>query len=213
MHKIIILNNNSYYLELIFITENLVSFQKYESSNNFSLTTKFKRYFMNYIQIKNFLYSIIFVFLIFTNVESGEISIEEAEKAYSDGKIDIALDIWQKLSLKGDVIALNNLGYLYEKGIGVKKDLLKSLELYLKSANAGAPIAQYNVGEIYAEGRGVSINNKEALKWFIIAGLRGDRDAMNYSEKLATKMNDKDIIEATNYAKAWRPDFKGLLKK
>ena len=99
---------------------------------------------------------------------------------------------------------------MYEKGIGVKKNLEKSLELYLKSANAGAPIAQYNVGEIYAEGRGVKIDNIMALKWLIIAGLRGDADAMQYSEKLSIKMSESDIIKATNFARIWRPTFKNL---
>ncbi len=40
-----------------------------------------------------------------------------------------------------------NLGYFYNNGIGIKKDLEKSFYLYQKSAENGNKVAQYKLAE------------------------------------------------------------------
>jgi len=47
---------------------------------------------------------------------------------------------------KGDTEAQMKLGWLYEKGEGVAKDIAKAMGWYGKAAEAGEPAAQYNLG-------------------------------------------------------------------
>lgn len=58
------------------------------------------------------------------------------------------------------------LGYMYENGIYVAKNVKKAVEWYKKSAMQGDVLAQYNLALIYKEGKGsVSKNVHEAFKW------------------------------------------------
>ncbi|MEE2694934.1 MAG: tetratricopeptide repeat protein [Pseudomonadota bacterium] len=151
------------------------------------------------------LVTIIFFFFplsIFAN--TIEPSLSDAQKAFQDGKQLEAFEIWNSLADSGDIVAMNNLGYLYEKGVVVEKDLKKSLDFYKKAAEQGFPTAQYNVGEIYAEGRGVKRNKVIALKWFILAGTRGDKDAQNYYEKIFNSLTKEEVEEANKLAKDWK---------
>ncbi len=150
---------------------------------------------------------IFFLFLLFLGafqVFSEEISLYDAQLAYNDGDHQKAFEIWKNLADQGDIVALNNLGYLHEKGEGVKMDLELSLNYYLESANRGFPTAQYNVGEIYAEGRGVKVDKVVALKWFILAGVKGDQDAQNYYEKIFSSLTKKQVEEANQLARDWK---------
>jgi len=46
---------------------------------------------------------------------------------------------------KGNSFAQNTLGFLYEKGLGVEKDLKKSIEYFTLSADQGDSDAQHNL--------------------------------------------------------------------
>jgi len=138
------------------------------------------------------------------DVFSQDISLHDAQKEYNSGDHESAFKIWKNLADNGDIVAMNNLGYLHEKGEGVKKDLKLSLKYYLKAANSGFPTAQYNVGEIYAEGRGIKENKVVALKWFILAGIRGDKDAQIYYNKIFDKLTKDQVEEANKLVKDWK---------
>jgi len=80
-------------------------------------------------------------------------------------------------------MAQNNLGWLYQKGLGVPRDPQESLKWYLKSAEQGEPLAQNNLAWLYASGAygsgrplgqgaeaqirsgGFPPNHQEAEKW------------------------------------------------
>ena len=51
----------------------------------------------------------------------------------------------KKLFEQGHAGAQNNLGYCYENGIGVKKDVKEAVKLYHKAAEQGHTIAQNNL--------------------------------------------------------------------
>ncbi|MGJ8657166.1 MAG: tetratricopeptide repeat protein [Akkermansiaceae bacterium] len=57
------------------------------------------------------------------------------------------------------------LGYNYEHGIGVPKDILKASELYKKSAEQGDFIAQSNLALFYGKGYGVDHSPKLMIYW------------------------------------------------
>ncbi|GBB97477.1 hypothetical protein RclHR1_00030034 [Rhizophagus clarus] len=56
----------------------------------------------------------------------------------------IAFDIVEELAEKEYSNAQNRLGYCYEKGIGTDANIMKALELYIKSAERGSANAVEN---------------------------------------------------------------------
>lgn len=69
------------------------------------------------------------------------------------------------LADQGNVKAMYDVGKLYERGRGVKRDIVKAAEFFQKSADAGYPSAQARLGILYFEGRGVKQNYKKALSF------------------------------------------------
>jgi uncharacterized protein len=70
---------------------------------------------------------------------------------------------------------LNDLGYVYDQGIGVKRSPVESLKHYQMAADLGSAEAQYNLGSIGLEKK----NDKDALKWFVLAAKKGHAEAQN----------------------------------
>lgn len=87
---------------------------------------------------------------------------------------------WLDLAAKkGNKDALVNLGYMYENGLGVKKDYKRAMFLYIESANKGSGDAEYRLGKMYYFGNGVEKNYKTALTWYQSAAEgSGNKDAM-----------------------------------
>jgi len=70
------------------------------------------------------------------------------------------------------------LATLYEKGIGVARDLPLAMSWYAKAANAGNARAMHNLAVINAEGAGGDKPDyAEAARWFRKAGQLGIRDS------------------------------------
>jgi TPR repeat protein len=78
---------------------------------------------------------------------------------------------------------LNNLGYCYENGIGIKINKRKAFELYQKAADLGNSIAQYNLALMYENGEGVDKNIDQAFYWYEKSADQGDQDARNKLNK------------------------------
>jgi uncharacterized protein len=124
--------------------------------------------------------------------------------AWRRGDVTEALRNWRGLAEQGDIIAANNLGYLYEVGSGVEKNLDSSLQWYLRAANAGAAIGQFNVGEAYMLGRGVRTDPVEAAKWFMLAARAGELDAIKQLGELKQTLSVEQIEEARSRALLWQ---------
>ena len=92
-----------------------------------------------------------------------------------------------------DAMAQYNLGAMYDKGIGVKKDFSEAVKWYRKAADQGHSSAQNNLGVCYNNGEGVSQDYAEAIRWYQKAAEQGDLDAqyklgkIYYVGKKATK--------------------------
>ncbi len=70
-------------------------------------------------------------------------------------------------ALKHDAISDQaNLGYMYESGIGVKRNFKEAVKWYSKAAKQGHAGAQTNLGLMYRDGSGVKKSYKKAVKWF-----------------------------------------------
>ena len=53
----------------------------------------------------------------------------------------------------------------YKKGDGVKRDLTKAFESFLKSAEKGNVRGMFEVGLCYSRGRGVAEDKAKAFEW------------------------------------------------
>lgn len=109
--------------------------------------------------------------------DSPEERNRKALEAFSRGDYYQALRFWQTAAEKGDPQAMNNLGVLYDKGLGVEPDVGRALHWYAKSADAGHPSGMCNFGRMLEQGRGVPPDAAEAARWFDLAARRGQPEA------------------------------------
>ena len=81
---------------------------------------------------------------------------------------------------RGDVRALNNLGLLWARGVGVPApDFKEAMRWWKEAAKRGYSLSMNNLGLLYANGHGVERDYAEALKWWEMSAERGDAWAMN----------------------------------
>lgn len=78
----------------------------------------------------------------------------------------------------GDTNAMNQLGYAYQHGRGVTKDLGQAMHWFQKAATAGNPRAMVNLGFLYERGVGVAQDYQQAMGWYLKATHAGFAPAM-----------------------------------
>ena len=153
------------------------------------------------------LYFFVTILFSFSAKSQTSISIQSAEQALSDGNYEKALEIWETLSNKGNLIAINNLGFMYERGYGVIRNPKKAVALYKKAAEGGIAVAQFNYGEALFLGNGIKKDNTEAKKWLLIALDRGSKDALYLLKDINKLMSKEENIEAKNRFILWKNNF------
>ena len=89
--------------------------------------------------------------------------------AASRGDYKTAFNKWEPLAKRGSALAQFNLGLMYDKGEGVKRNYKKASKWYKLAAKQNIASAQYNLGILYSKGKGVRQSFKKALmfdkKW------------------------------------------------
>lgn len=98
-----------------------------------------------------------------------------------------AIKWFEKSSDAGYVIATNNLGLLYNSGIGVDRDLSKAMTYFKKAAQLGLPVAMYNTGYLYETSKAFGKNKEEAMKWYRAAIDKGFEGAKERLDKLSKR--------------------------
>lgn len=86
--------------------------------------------------------------------------------AFLFGKFDIAYQAWEPLAQKGYAKAQASLGWMYQTGNGVEKDIQQALGWYTLAAEQGHAIAQNNLGVFYENGWGTIPDAKAAFGWY-----------------------------------------------
>ena len=84
---------------------------------------------------------------------------------------------WRKAAEGGHSEAQIRIGYCYEQGKSVAKDVVAASEWYAKAAAQGHANAQFNLGVLYDNGFGVSQDFKAAAAWYAKAAAQGDAKA------------------------------------
>jgi TPR repeat protein len=104
-------------------------------------------------------------------------------------------------SLRGNVDAMYNLGFMYLRGIGTGRSPEQAYGWFLKAAEAGEPQAQFAVATMLAEGQGVPTDPKLALVWYLRAKANGIVDD-ELEVALTKRLTEAEAEEARRLASA-----------
>ena len=114
------------------------------------------------------------------------------------GHYATALRAWLPMAESGNAEAQNNVGYMYEEGLGVPQNYLLAMNWYRQAADGGLSEAQHNMGMLYHHGYGVAENLGEAFRWFKMAA---DQDLAESEYMLGLAYENGEGTEL-NYAEA-----------
>lgn len=103
-------------------------------------------------------------------------SIEEGQKALDAKEYSKAYAFFMQ-QIQDAADAQYNLGYMYELGLGVPRNMYKAIRLYRIAAAEGSIKAQVVLGNAYFNGIGVKQNVEQAIHWFELASSQGDKNA------------------------------------
>ena len=100
-------------------------------------------------------------------------------KAFHAGDYDTAYREWKTAAAQGDASAQFNLGMLFWKGVGVRKDSQEAVRLFRLAADQGLAQAEFQLGLMREQGSGLPQDYAEAQRMYQLAASRGDSDAEN----------------------------------
>jgi len=132
-----------------------------------------------------------------------------AFKAYQRGDYKQAYNIWISMAKNNDAKAMNNLGILHEKGLGVSKSLAEAAKWFKKSAEGENLYGMNNYAKFLKLGYGTVQNEIVAAQWFRIAAEKGLPEAqfnlaLLYDRGIGLKQNSKQA--AAWYSRAAAQD-------
>lgn len=100
-----------------------------------------------------------------------------ATVAYDRGDYTAAFRYYTISSEMGHKGASCNLGYMYQKGLGCKRNRRLAAHCFELAAEAGSTAGAYNLGMCYLNGRGKVYDHKKARAWLIRAKEAGHTEA------------------------------------
>lgn len=122
-------------------------------------------------------------------------------KFASDLKNSIIISDLEEKVKSGDSNAQNDMGYMYEYGKGLEKNINEAIAWYKKSAEQGNSVALTNLGKLYDNGKEVNQDFAEAANWYEKAAKQGNRYAQ---ERLGYFFKEgKGVAQDENMAAEW----------
>ena len=101
----------------------------------------------------------------------------KADEYYNKKDYNSAVQYYHKAAQAGKAFSQMRIGYCYESGQGVTKDIAEAVKWYRKAAEQGDSQAQHNLGYCYRNGYGVTQDYYEAVKWYRKAAEQGHTGA------------------------------------
>jgi hypothetical protein len=145
----------------------------------------------------------------FAPVESKALSIRQGVAAFARGDYGAASSIFIPLAERGDPVAQDYLGFLFETGRGVPQSYSEAAMWYRRSAEQGNGTAQYSLGLLYDKGFGVPRDPVEAHRWLnlstSVASPRDRERRERIRDAIATKMSREEIALSRNRSLEWMP--------
>lgn len=80
---------------------------------------------------------------------------------------------------------------------------LFALEQAAKQSGDNSAEICFKLGMFYSIGGAVPADKVAAHKWFNLAAVRGNRDAVTYRRELANEMSENEIAAAQRAAREW----------
>ena len=117
----------------------------------------------------------LFISFSFTTVQAAE--LEDGFQAFKSGNYEQALRLWLPIAEKDNADAQYNLGILYQKGLGVEKNLKTAFIWYKRASANGHSDAMYNLAIMYNKGRVIYRSPKDAIKWWKKSAELGNAEA------------------------------------
>ena len=114
-----------------------------------------------------------------------------------------AVSWFRKAASQGNATAQYNLGLLYAKGSGVRNDDAQAIAWFRKAAEQGQLNAQFKLGVAYENGEGVAKDDVLAYANYAIAARNGYKEAAQYRDDIAAKLDAAQIREGKALAAAW----------
>lgn len=111
-------------------------------------------------------------------------------EAYQAHLYDKAFLLWFSLAEGGHSEAQNEIGALYEAGLGVRQDPGEAFRWYLKSAAQGNPFGQSHLAYCYRMGLGVARDDGRAAFWYDRSAAQG----FAYAEYNLAEMHVQGLI-------------------
>ncbi len=118
---------------------------------------------------------------------------ESGMSNYEQEKYVEALSLYRAAADKGLAEAQYKLGFMYEKGLGVKQDGVESINWYDKAAEQGHAGAQLKIGNLHYNKRDYA----EALSWYHKSAEQGNKYAQNVLGVIYSKGNGGVRIDYT----------------
>jgi TPR repeat protein len=114
--------------------------------------------------------------LLFTSLVSSMAvaDIDKGIAAYEANDLPLAYKEFLASAEEGNADAQFNVALMYERGIGVAKNLEEAVVWYRKSALQGNSAAQFNLGVLYENGLGTTVDFAKANEWYRKASVQGD---------------------------------------
>jgi TPR repeat protein len=100
--------------------------------------------------------------------------LEDGQAAVRKGDYATAMQYFRVLADQGNAVAQNNLGFMYDQGLGVPQNYAQAVVWYRKAADQGDAAAQNNLGRMYDGGQGVPQDYAQAVVWLRKAAEQGN---------------------------------------
>lgn len=101
---------------------------------------------------------------------------EQGVKLYQAGDMAGAARVILEAAKAGNLLAQGQMGFQYEKGIGVKQSFAEAAKWYRRAADRGDSRSMKDLGQLYELGLGVPEDWIQAAKWYEKSAEKGDRD-------------------------------------
>ena len=127
--------------------------------------------------------------------------------------IEKAIKLYQKVSDAGEIYALNELGRIYQNGIGVEENQELAFHYYLRSANLGNEFGQVQSAMHLMDGRGVSKDTAKAKKYLQLSAKQGNLLArlnlldLEIADGAKTKQLSKALLDIKSLALEYQNKF------
>ena len=141
-----------------------------------------------------------------------------ARNRVATAKYGNAVDWYKKSCALNNLSACHNVGASYEYGLnGVKLDNNEAANYYLKAAERAFLPSLLNLAILHADGRVTALDNRDGLKWILIAQKAATQcpdapicklvmeDPKGYRKRLEASLSADEQREARQMAETWRP--------